>query len=591
MASSLKLGLRPAVIPSSLISLKDALPSGAALRAPSEIHWGREIATWGMMGNSTYGDCAFASSFHLIMLMTGLANRMIVGSDEEVLAGYSAVTGFNPDDPSTDQGAILSEVLAYWQQHGFVAERQTHRLAAFTNIDPRDLSALKFAVAHLAGVDTGVKMTQTAMQEFLAGKPWSDTSDQNIEGGHCLSGDTKIPLLNGQETAIADLPLEKDIWVYSCRQDGQLVPGRARSLGKTGISREVLRIALDNGEIIRATTNHLFLLRSGEYKEARFLVNGESLMPLYREIINSGEYGGYEKCLNPKSERWIPTHRLIVAAHTHLCRGNVIHHKDFNKRNNEPHNLVQMSWEDHTNLHSTQTVCLAEYAKSEAGRQKSRELMTALWADPEWRERRIAQNAINGHITMQKLLATGWRPGQSDPEAAHARGVALQEKFPSRTNGATTPEAVAKRMEKIRHRLETDSEFAARKTEIARANIAKANLWWAERKESVNSSTPNNHKIVSIENGGVTDVYDIHVQEWHNFALSSGIFVHNSIPIVGYSNVGPEFVTWGKVQQATWDWWLSYNMEIYGLLDRDLVGALNLNWAALESSMQALAGG
>ena len=38
-----------------------------------------------------------------------------------------------------------------------------------------------------------------------------------------------------------------------------------------------------------------------------------------------------------------------------------------------------------------------------------------------------------------------------------------------------------------------------------------------------------NHKVVKIEEGPVQDVYDIEVPEHHNFALSSGIFVHNSV--------------------------------------------------------------
>jgi hypothetical protein len=37
-----------------------------------------------------------------------------------------------------------------------------------------------------------------------------------------------------------------------------------------------------------------------------------------------------------------------------------------------------------------------------------------------------------------------------------------------------------------------------------------------------------NHKIASIEPMGYEDVYDIEVDEYHNFALSSGVFVHNS---------------------------------------------------------------
>jgi hypothetical protein len=37
-----------------------------------------------------------------------------------------------------------------------------------------------------------------------------------------------------------------------------------------------------------------------------------------------------------------------------------------------------------------------------------------------------------------------------------------------------------------------------------------------------------NHKVASVEPAGFADVYDISVNEWENFALTSGVFVHNS---------------------------------------------------------------
>jgi len=37
-----------------------------------------------------------------------------------------------------------------------------------------------------------------------------------------------------------------------------------------------------------------------------------------------------------------------------------------------------------------------------------------------------------------------------------------------------------------------------------------------------------NHKVVKVEPAGYEDVYDIIVEKYHNFALSAGVFVHNS---------------------------------------------------------------
>lgn len=37
--------------------------------------------------------------------------------------------------------------------------------------------------------------------------------------------------------------------------------------------------------------------------------------------------------------------------------------------------------------------------------------------------------------------------------------------------------------------------------------------------------------------------------------------------LVGYSHIGPTFVTWGKKQLATWEWFLTYCDELYGVVD------------------------
>ncbi len=40
---------------------------------------------------------------------------------------------------------------------------------------------------------------------------------------------------------------------------------------------------------------------------------------------------------------------------------------------------------------------------------------------------------------------------------------------------------------------------------------------------------PLNHKVISVKKLNYTmDVWDIEVDEYHNFALTAGIFVHNS---------------------------------------------------------------
>ena len=65
-----------------------------------------------------------------------------------------------------------------------------------------------------------------------------------------------------------------------CRY-GEIVPGKAHSVRITG-EKPILKIKLDNDEVIECTDNHLIMLRDGSYKRADELRTGDSLMPLYR---------------------------------------------------------------------------------------------------------------------------------------------------------------------------------------------------------------------------------------------------------------------------------------------------------------------
>jgi C1A family cysteine protease len=60
-----------------------------------------------------------------------------------------------------------------------------------------------------------------------------------------------------------------------------------------------------------------------------------------------------------------------------------------------------------------------------------------------------------------------------------------------------------------------------------------------------------NHKVKSIEKSNIIDVYDLTVEKYHNFALSSGVFAHNCI--VGYNDKTTKLIidnswgtNWGK---------------------------------------------
>lgn len=103
----------------------------------------------------------------------------------------------------------------------------------------------------------------------------------SFDGFQCLSGETKIPLLDGTTKTMRELDGSDPFWVYSIK-DGRIVPGLVTKAWRTGFRTDMVEVVLDNGESIRATSDHLFMLRDGSYCEAGALQAGDSLMPLYR---------------------------------------------------------------------------------------------------------------------------------------------------------------------------------------------------------------------------------------------------------------------------------------------------------------------
>ena len=144
-----------------------------------------EISNWGMLGNDQYGCCVFAGSAHDVMLWTAEGGKPVNFTTQGVLSDYSAVTGFNPNDPSTDNGAYLRDALDYGRKVGFIdANGIRHKIVAFLLLDLLDFDDILQATYIFSNTKLGIQITQTAMDQFNAGQPWTKVTDENPIGGH-----------------------------------------------------------------------------------------------------------------------------------------------------------------------------------------------------------------------------------------------------------------------------------------------------------------------------------------------------------------------------------------------------------------------
>jgi hypothetical protein len=81
-------------------------------------------ASWGMMDNDQIGDCTCAAAGHLIMEWTANAGKkMVTPTDKQIVAAYSAITGYNPATGANDNGANEIDVLNYWRQTGIAGHK------------------------------------------------------------------------------------------------------------------------------------------------------------------------------------------------------------------------------------------------------------------------------------------------------------------------------------------------------------------------------------------------------------------------------------------------------------------------------------
>lgn len=104
----------------------------------------------------------------------------------------------------------------------------------------------------------------------------------------CFTGDTQVPLVDGKSYTIAELAKSnKEFFVYSCTKTGRVMAAKATAK-LTRNNAQLIKVVLDNGEEIKCTPDHQFMLRNGEYQEAQYLTIGTSLMPFYSQTDKDG---------------------------------------------------------------------------------------------------------------------------------------------------------------------------------------------------------------------------------------------------------------------------------------------------------------
>jgi len=188
-----------------------------------------------------------------------------------------------------------------------------------------------------------------------------------IEENLCLFSDTYISLINGDKLKLSEIIEQfdkgvNDIYVYSYdNETGRIVPGLITWAGYTKLQTKVIRVHLDNGKYIDCTPEHPFMFRDGTYIEAQLLKENDSLMPFYVKSTKSSMSSGitYELVYHPglKNKNWQLTYHMVADSfNKKYGKGYVIHHDNYNPRNNHPDNLTSLTNVEHNEIHGSDKV-------------------------------------------------------------------------------------------------------------------------------------------------------------------------------------------------------------------------------------------
>jgi len=125
-------------------------------------------------------------------------------------------------------------------------------------------------------------------------------------------------------------------------QNREIVSSRCFKPIRTGEKKPVYRIKLDTGRELVFTADHLFMLRTGEYRKVKDLKPGDSLMPCKIKTHFGWWYVYQPEQKSPSgAHRISPVHRLLMEAIVgkKIPKTYDIHHRNRRKKDNRPENL------------------------------------------------------------------------------------------------------------------------------------------------------------------------------------------------------------------------------------------------------------
>ncbi len=190
LKSNVRLGGVKAPTTEAKMKLKDYLVAGVTLPTPpTSQSWtaAAQAALVQMYLNNSLGDCVIAGGYHDIGVWTGNAGDIFVASSAQITADYSAIGGYVPGQPSTDNGCDEQTALTYWTSHGFA---DGSKLAGWLAVDATNQQEMELALYLFENLFFGMALPDAWISPFPStnGFIWDVAGNPDPNNGHCVIG-------------------------------------------------------------------------------------------------------------------------------------------------------------------------------------------------------------------------------------------------------------------------------------------------------------------------------------------------------------------------------------------------------------------
>ena len=169
-----------------------------------------------VLANDRLGDCTCAGVGHLLDIINGAAGSPVEITEAQTLALYEAACGYNPADPSTDQGGDEYGVLDYMAERGLDGAG-LHQIVGSVLVNATDREEVRWAMANAGNLYFGEALPDAYLSGG-DGDVWDVAGPPNPNNGHCFVGaksdSTGITIITWGQSASSHLRRDRRV----CRE-------------------------------------------------------------------------------------------------------------------------------------------------------------------------------------------------------------------------------------------------------------------------------------------------------------------------------------------------------------------------------------